>query len=94
MPNSTNSPALHAPAAGGEVVLVKPGKPLRGEVAERFSAYVVSLYSAPKPMAIRAICEKTGRSYGNIHRILKDAGVTMRGRGYQKPSPEEHRDGE
>ncbi|MEW2497493.1 helix-turn-helix domain-containing protein [Streptomyces nodosus] len=41
------------------------------------------------------MCKKTGRSYGNIYRILKDAGVTMRNRGYQKPSGlEEHHDGE
>ncbi|MYS33605.1 hypothetical protein GT025_05555 [Streptomyces sp. SID4920] len=68
---------------------VKPGQRLTGERKERFIAYVISLYSEPERMAIRAICEKTGRSYGNIHRILTDAKVPMRNRGYQKPSARE-----
>ncbi|WP_328973461.1 helix-turn-helix domain-containing protein [Streptomyces sp. NBC_00239] len=94
MSKSTNSCASDAaPAVSGKAPSVKPGQRLTGERAERFGAYVVSLYSEPDPMAIRAICEKTGRSYGNIHRILTDAKVTMRSRGYQKPSgTEEHRD--
>lgn len=94
MSKSTNSCASDtAPAVSGKPPSVKPRQRLTGERAEHFGAYVVSLYSEPKPMAIRAICEKTGRSYGNIHRILTDAKVTMRSRGYQKPSgPEEHRD--
>jgi hypothetical protein len=83
----------HSPAARGQAPSVKPGQRLTGDLAERFRAYVVALYGPPEPMAIRAICRETGRSYGNIHHILKDAGVTMRGRGYQKPSGlEEHRD--
>ncbi|MDF3303210.1 helix-turn-helix domain-containing protein [Streptomyces tropicalis] len=69
---------------------VKPGQRLTGERKQRFTAYVISLYSSePERMAIRAICEKTGRSYGNIHRILTDAKVPMRNRGYQKPSGRE-----
>ncbi|MEV5279806.1 helix-turn-helix domain-containing protein [Streptomyces sp. NPDC006692] len=72
---------------------VKPGQRLTGERAERFNAYVISLYSEPERMAIRAICAKTGRSYGSIHRILTDAKVPMRNRGYQRPSGhEENRD--
>ena len=30
---------------------------------------------------IRALAESTGRSYGFVHRVLSEAGVTMRGRG-------------
>ncbi|TLQ39342.1 helix-turn-helix domain-containing protein [Streptomyces marianii] len=82
-----------SPAAREQAPVVKPGQRLTGDLAKAFSAYVVSLYVEPEPMAIRAICEKTGRSYGNIHRILSDAKVTMRNRGYQRPSGlEEHRD--
>jgi hypothetical protein len=31
--------------------------------------------------SIRAIAESTGRSYGFVHRVLSEAGVTLRGRG-------------
>ncbi|MFD7615564.1 helix-turn-helix domain-containing protein [Streptomyces sp. NPDC059802] len=94
MSKSTNSCASDAaPAASGKAPSVKPGQRLTGDLAESFRTYVVSLYSEPEPMSIRAICEKTRRSYGNIHRILKDAKVTLRNRGYQKPSgPKGHRD--
>jgi predicted transcriptional regulator len=37
------------------------------------------MYSKKTP--IRAIAEQTGRSYGAIHRMLSDAGVTFRARG-------------
>ncbi|MEW1760481.1 helix-turn-helix domain-containing protein [Streptomyces cyaneofuscatus] len=92
MPNATTSSTPHdAPvtAENAPPVKVKPGERLTGERAEGFNAYVISLYSEPERMAIRAICEKTGRSYGNIHRILTDAKVPMRNRGYQKPSGRE-----
>ncbi|WP_127452964.1 helix-turn-helix domain-containing protein [Streptomyces sp. B29(2018)] len=31
--------------------------------------------------SIRALAEETGRSYGGVHRLLADAGVTFRSRG-------------
>jgi transposase len=31
--------------------------------------------------SIRALAVSTGRSYGFIHRLLKETGVTLRGRG-------------
>lgn len=31
--------------------------------------------------SIRALAEQTGRSYGFIHRLLGESGVTLRGRG-------------
>ena len=31
--------------------------------------------------SIRALAATTGRSYGFVHRVLKDGGATMRGRG-------------
>ncbi|MFE5591217.1 helix-turn-helix domain-containing protein [Streptomyces sp. NPDC056549] len=31
--------------------------------------------------SIRALAEETGRSYGGVHRLLEDAGVTFRSRG-------------
>jgi hypothetical protein len=34
-----------------------------------------------KGASIRALAEASGRSYGFVHRILTEAGVTLRGRG-------------
>ena len=34
-----------------------------------------------KGASIRALVEETGRSYGFIHRVLSESGVTLRGRG-------------
>ncbi|MBK3589504.1 hypothetical protein JHN49_39970, partial [Streptomyces sp. MBT57] len=31
--------------------------------------------------SIRALAEETGRSYGFVHRMLSESGVTLRGRG-------------
>jgi hypothetical protein len=31
--------------------------------------------------SIRALAEATGRSYGFVHRVLTEAGTTLRGRG-------------
>jgi hypothetical protein len=31
--------------------------------------------------SIRALAEATGRSYGFVHRVLTEAGATLRGRG-------------
>jgi DNA-directed RNA polymerase specialized sigma24 family protein len=41
-------------------------------------AEIVRSYVDGKP--IRAIAADFGRSYGTVHRVLTDAGVTMRGR--------------
>ncbi|MET9117553.1 hypothetical protein ABZX38_25620 [Streptomyces longwoodensis] len=86
MPTSASSSP--SPEARDQAPVVKPGQRLTGDLAEAFSAYVVSLYAEPDPMTISAISEKTGRSQSNIHRILKAAKVTMRysNRGYQRLS--------
>ena len=34
-----------------------------------------------KGASIRALAESTGRSYGFVHRVLSENGVTLRGRG-------------
>jgi DNA-directed RNA polymerase specialized sigma24 family protein len=41
---------------------------------------VVALY-LNREMSIREISEDTGRSYGAVHTLLKDAGVELRPRG-------------
>jgi len=37
-----------------------------------------------KGASIRQLAETTGRSYGFVHRILTESGVTLRGRGGPK----------
>jgi transposase len=34
-----------------------------------------------KGASIRQIADEFGRSYGNVHRMLREAGVELRGRG-------------
>ncbi|MFJ2110754.1 helix-turn-helix domain-containing protein [Streptomyces sp. NPDC087850] len=36
--------------------------------------------------SIRALAQETGRSYGGVHRLLKDAGVAFRSRGGNRRS--------
>ena len=38
-----------------------------------------------KGASIRQLVDQTGRSYGWVHRVLLDAGVTLRGRGGSRP---------
>ncbi|OEV09287.1 helix-turn-helix domain-containing protein [Streptomyces nanshensis] len=59
---------------------VPPRTPLTGTQREQFSQKVVTAY-CERRYSIREISEETGRSYGAIHRLLKDAGVELRGRG-------------
>ncbi|GAA3094515.1 hypothetical protein GCM10020001_007930 [Nonomuraea salmonea] len=49
----------------------RPGKKLAGDLKKRYAA----------GESIRALAASTGRSYGFIHRILSESGVTLRGRG-------------
>ena len=59
---------------------IPKGRRLKGEKAIRFATDVIKAYETK---SIRRICEETGRSYGAIHRLLTNGGVTMRPRGYQ-----------
>jgi hypothetical protein len=57
---------------------------LTGEDAAKFAAQVVLAYSTK---SIRTISRETGRSYGAIHRVLKNSGITMRSRGFKHEAP-------
>ncbi|CAM5709506.1 hypothetical protein SFUMM280S_08101 [Streptomyces fumanus] len=41
--------------------------------------------------SIRALAEETGRSYGFVHRMLSESGVTLRGRGGATRARRPHR---
>nr|WP_284287046.1 helix-turn-helix domain-containing protein [Angustibacter aerolatus] len=43
------------------------------------SQHVVAEYN--QGHSIREIAEETGRSYGFVHRVLRESDVTLRGRG-------------
>jgi transposase-like protein len=58
---------------------IKKGARLVGAEREKFQKKIVTMYNKKTP--IRAIAEQTGRSYGAIHRMLSEAGVTLRPRG-------------
>ncbi|MQY39812.1 hypothetical protein SRB17_78400 [Streptomyces sp. RB17] len=55
------------------------GVRITGEARDRFASDLKQAYEGGA--SIRALAETTGRSYGFVHRILTEAGVSLRGRG-------------
>ncbi|GAA1304202.1 MULTISPECIES: helix-turn-helix domain-containing protein [Planotetraspora] len=58
---------------------LKKGTRVTGADREKLAGDLKKRYSAGE--SIRALAASTGRSYGFIHRILSESGVTLRGRG-------------
>ena len=58
---------------------LKKGSRITGVAREKLGSELVKKYE--KGASIRALAESTGRSYGFIHRLLSESGVTLRGRG-------------
>ena len=58
---------------------LKKGTRVTGAVREKLASDLKKRYTAGE--SIRALAASTGRSYGFIHRILSESGVTLRGRG-------------
>jgi hypothetical protein len=58
---------------------IKKGARVTGAERAQMAADLVNRYAAGE--SIRALALATGRSYGFIHRILTEHGVTLRGRG-------------
>lgn len=65
------------------MVVIKPGQRIVGKNRVRVAATLKKMYG--KGASIRAIAESIGRSYGFVHRVLCEAGVTLRTRGGSKP---------
>jgi transposase len=61
------------------MVELTPGARVTGDQRTRLRAALVKKYT--KGASIRALAEETGRSYGFIHTVLTEAGVTLRARG-------------
>lgn len=55
------------------------GSRIRGGARDKLRAELRKKYE--KGASIRALAESTGRSYGFIHQVLSEAGVTLRSRG-------------
>jgi predicted transcriptional regulator len=58
---------------------LKKGARITGAQREKLASDLKKKYE--KGASIRALAESTGRSYGFVHRVLSETGVTLRGRG-------------
>ncbi len=58
---------------------LKKGTRVTGPDRSKLATDLKTRYDAGE--SIRALASATGRSYGFIHRILTETGVTLRGRG-------------
>jgi hypothetical protein len=62
-----------------EVADLKKGSRITGVARDKLASELKKKYE--KGASIRALAESTGRSYGFVHRVLSESGVTLRGRG-------------
>ena len=58
---------------------IRKGTRVTGNDRDKLAYDLKDRYDAGE--SIRALALSTGRSYGFIHRLLKETGVTLRGRG-------------
>ncbi len=58
---------------------IKKGARITGSTRDKLAAYLKRKYEMGA--SIRQLAESTGRSYGFVHRVLGESGVTLRGRG-------------
>lgn len=66
------------------MVMVKKGARITGAQRSKLAAEMKKAYQ--KGESIRALAEAHGRSYGWVHRVLSESGVTLRGRGGASPA--------
>ena len=58
---------------------LKKGSRVTGDARSQLATDLKTKYEAGE--SIRALAQSTGRSYGFVHRMLSESGVTLRGRG-------------
>ena len=58
---------------------LKKGARVTGNDRNKLAGELKKKYSGGA--SIRALAEETGRSYGFVHRMLSESGVSLRGRG-------------
>jgi hypothetical protein len=61
------------------VAELKKGSRVTGAERDKLTAALMKKYISGT--SIRSLASSTGRSYGFIHRVLTESGVTLRGRG-------------
>jgi predicted transcriptional regulator len=61
------------------VAELKKGSRVTGDDRGKLAADLKEKYESGQ--SIRLLAESSGRSYGFVHRILSESGVTLRGRG-------------
>jgi len=63
----------------GQVADLKKGARITGAARDKLATELKKKYD--QGASIRALAESHGRSYGFVHRILTEAGASLRGRG-------------
>jgi transposase-like protein len=58
---------------------LKKGSRVTGAARDKLATELKRKYDSGA--SIRALAEETGRSYGFVHRMLSESGVSLRGRG-------------
>jgi predicted transcriptional regulator len=61
------------------MVVLKKGARITGADRSKLAAELKRSYDKGK--SIRELADQHGRSYGFVHRVLSESGVTLRGRG-------------
>lgn len=61
------------------MAVLKKGARITGSERTKLAADLKKQYSKGK--SIRELADANGRSYGFVHRVLSESGVTLRGRG-------------
>jgi hypothetical protein len=61
------------------MAVLKKGARITGSERTKLAADLKKAYD--KGTSIRELADKHGRSYGFVHRVLSESGVTLRGRG-------------
>jgi hypothetical protein len=77
-----NEPRAEVPPRTEEETAVadlKKGARITGTQRDKLATDLKKKYE--KGASIRALAEQTGRSYGFVHRVLSETGVSLRGRG-------------
>ncbi len=64
---------------GSSVAELKKGTRIVGPERDKLATELRKKYD--QGASIRVLAESTGRSYGFVHRLLKDSGAKLRGRG-------------
>ena len=75
---AAEAPTL-TPMDAGKDAGIRKGARITGPARDKLTADLRKKYE--KGQSIRALAESTGRSYGFVHRLLKDSDVPLRGRG-------------